>query len=47
MITVEGIGITYRQLLKKVVALRNVSFEVAKGEVFGLIGGGDIRLGRA
>ena len=38
MITVDGIGITYRQLLKRVAALRNVSFEVAKGEIFGLVG---------
>lgn len=28
----------YRQMLKEVVALKNVSLEVKKGEVFGLIG---------
>lgn len=38
MITVENIGIIYRQMLKKVVALQGISFEVDKGEIFGLIG---------
>lgn len=38
MIAVEDIGIVYRQMFKKVTALRHISFEVGKGEIFGLIG---------
>lgn len=38
MIVAENIGMVYRQMLKEVVALKNVSLEVKKGEVFGLIG---------
>ena len=38
MIAVEDMGIVYRQLFKKVTALRHISFEVGKGEIFGLIG---------
>ena len=38
MIVAENIGMTYRQMLKEVVALKSISLEVKKGEVFGLIG---------
>ncbi|WP_455509138.1 ABC transporter ATP-binding protein [Butyricimonas paravirosa] len=38
MIVAENIGMTYRQVLKEIVALKRVSLEVKRGEVFGLIG---------
>ena len=38
MIVAENIKMTYRQVLKNVVALKGISLEVEKGEVFGLIG---------
>ena len=38
MIVAEDISMTYRQVLKNVVALKGISLEVEKGEVFGLIG---------
>lgn len=38
MIDVNGIGITYHQMLKKVEALKNITFQVDKGEIFGLVG---------
>ena len=38
MIVVEDIGILYRQVLKKIVALQDVSFRVGQGEIFGLVG---------
>ena len=38
MICAENISMTYRQVLKKVVALKDISLKVDKGEVFGLIG---------
>lgn len=38
MIVVNNIGISYRQMLKQVVALQDVSFNVNQGEIFGLVG---------
>ena len=38
MVVAENIGMTYRQMLKGVVALKGVSLKVEKGEVFGLVG---------
>nr|WP_148375341.1 MULTISPECIES: ABC transporter ATP-binding protein [Butyricimonas] len=38
MILAENIGMTYRQVLKEIVALKEISIEVKEGEVFGLIG---------
>ena len=38
MIVAENINMKYRQVLKEIVALKNISLEVKEGEVFGLIG---------
>ena len=38
MIVAENISMKYRQVLKEIVALKEISLEVKKGEVFGLIG---------
>lgn len=38
MIVAENISMKYRQVLKEIIALKDVSLEVKKGEVFGLIG---------
>ena len=38
MIVAENISMKYRQVLKESVALKEISLEVKKGEVFGLIG---------
>ena len=38
MIVAENICMKYRQILKEVVALRDISLDVKKGEIFGLIG---------
>lgn len=38
MIIAENIGMTYRQMLKEVVALKEISLNVEKGEIFGLVG---------
>lgn len=38
MILAENIGMTYRQMLKEVVALKDISLNVKEGEIFGLIG---------
>ena len=38
MIVAEDINMKYRQVLKEIVALKNISLEVKEGEIFGLIG---------
>ena len=38
MIAAEDINMKYRQVLKEIVALKNISLEVEEGEIFGLIG---------
>ena len=38
MIVAEDINMKYRQVLKEIVALKNISLEVEEGEIFGLIG---------
>ena len=38
MIVAEDINMKYRQVLKEIVALKNISLEVKEGEMFGLIG---------
>ena len=38
MIIAEDICMKYRQVLKEVVALKNISLDVKRGEIFGLIG---------
>ena len=38
MIVAEDICMKYRQVFKEVVALKNISLNVKKGEIFGLIG---------
>ena len=37
MIVAEDICMKYRQVFKEVVALKNISLNVKKGEIFGLI----------
>ena len=38
MIVAEGISMIYRRMLKRVLALQDISFEVGKGEIFGIVG---------
>jgi len=38
MIAAENIGMVYRQVFREVVALKDISFNVGKGEIFGMIG---------